>query len=60
VAGAGDFAPTDQAVAVRDQLVAAIDEQLQRLDDLLGAKLTSFNDLVRGKAIPAVWLDAEE
>src|SRR6202007_887540 len=43
VAAIGDYRPTAQEIAVRDQLVAAIDVQLAKLDDLLAHDLPAFN-----------------
>jgi hypothetical protein len=50
----GDYRPTAQAIAVRDQLVAAIDAQLARLDDLLAHDVPSFNQLAAGAGVQAV------
>ena len=43
LAGYGDHAPTDSQIAVRDELVAAIDDALNRLEDVLNNDLVSFN-----------------
>jgi photosystem II stability/assembly factor-like uncharacterized protein len=53
-AGLGDYRPTAQAIAVRNQLVAAIDAQLARLDDLLGHDLPSFNRLAADAGVQTV------
>ncbi|HYL05667.1 MAG TPA: glycosyl hydrolase [Thermoanaerobaculia bacterium] len=46
--------PTAQAIAVRDRLVAAIDVQLAKLDDLLAHDLPSFNQVASGAGVQAV------
>jgi hypothetical protein len=49
-----DAAPTAQAYAVYDELVAKIDAELKTLDGLLAEDVAAFNRLVREKEIPAV------
>jgi photosystem II stability/assembly factor-like uncharacterized protein len=53
-ASIGTFRPTAQAIAVRDQLVAAIDAQLAKLDDLLAHDLPAFNRQSAGAGVQAV------
>jgi photosystem II stability/assembly factor-like uncharacterized protein len=53
-AATGHYRPTDQAVAVRDELVARIDTELDRMRAVLEADLPAFNALVRAADIPAV------
>jgi len=60
VAGTGDHAPTDQAVAVRDELFAAADGQLRRFRAILEEQIPAFNRLVREENIPAIGLDKEK
>jgi hypothetical protein len=43
LAGIGDHAPTESAIAVRDELVAAIDAALKRLEDVINNDLVAFN-----------------
>jgi hypothetical protein len=50
----GDYRPTDQAIAVRDQLVAAIDAQLAKLAALLDHDLADFNRLAAGAGVQTV------
>jgi photosystem II stability/assembly factor-like uncharacterized protein len=59
-ASVGDYRPTDQAVAVKEELTAAIDAELAKLDTILETDLPAFNDLVREKAIPAVIVKTDE
>ena len=53
-AAIGDHPPTASAVAVRDELFAAIDAQLAALDEALGEELDAFNALAAELALPAV------
>lgn len=43
LASIGDHAPTDSALAVRDELVAEIDVALERLEDVFNNDLVTFN-----------------
>ena len=58
-ASIGDHAPTASAIAVRDELVLAIDAQLAALDEVLGAQLDAFNARVAEAQIPAVAIGTE-
>ncbi len=49
-----DAPPTDQSVAVYDDLAGRIDEQLSHLRQTLDVDLAAFNQLVRQLEIPAV------
>lgn len=42
--GMGDFGPTDQDIAVKNELTAAINTQLEAFDTMLDAEVTKFND----------------
>ncbi len=46
-AGTGDFPPTASGVAVRDELVAAIDVQLAKLKEIVGERLPAFERQAR-------------
>jgi DNA-binding FrmR family transcriptional regulator len=50
----GDHPPSASTIAVRNELVAAIDEQLAKLESVLDSGLSSFNDLVANYQLPAV------
>ncbi|MFQ5649326.1 MAG: WD40/YVTN/BNR-like repeat-containing protein [bacterium] len=50
----GDFRPTAQAIAVKEELTAAIDSELTKFHAVLSADLPAFNQLVHEQAIPAV------
>ncbi len=56
-AAIGDHRPTASAIAVRDELFAAIDAQLAVLDEVLGPGLEDFNRLAAELALPAVAAD---
>ena len=56
----GHWRPTDQAVAVKQRVVAEIDVQLQQLQRILDKDVPSFNALVRTSDIPAVVVDMPE
>ncbi len=46
--------PTDQAVAVKEEIISLINEQLDLLKELMENDLSTFNDMVREKDVPAV------
>ena len=56
-ASIGDHPPTASAVAVRDELVAAIDAQLTALEAVLGDRMDTFNTLAAQLELPAVTVD---
>lgn len=53
---AGDFAPTAQALAVRDRLMAAIDQELAKLQVVWTTELPALDRLVRERQVPAIHL----
>ena len=55
--GLDDFAPTAQDQAVRAQLTAAIDEQLDAYKSLVGADLDAFNQAFNQKQLPFLKVD---
>jgi photosystem II stability/assembly factor-like uncharacterized protein len=55
-AASGDYAPTAQQIAVRDELVKAIDEQLAKLKAIWDTDLPAFNKLAA--SVPAVKVTA--
>ena len=55
-ASLGDYRPSAQAVAVKTELMAAIDAQLARLRQIWETDLVRFNDLAKEKSVPAVIL----
>jgi photosystem II stability/assembly factor-like uncharacterized protein len=54
VVGSGDARPTDQSVAVFEELSAALQAQLDRLDAMLKERLPAFNAAVDALNLPAV------
>ncbi|MFG0316270.1 MAG: WD40/YVTN/BNR-like repeat-containing protein, partial [Planctomycetota bacterium JB042] len=54
VASSGDYRPTDQQVAVREELTAAIEDQLDRLRVIETEGLPRFNEAVAAAGVPAV------
>lgn len=59
VVAAGDYRPTDQAYAVKQEVTAKIDAHLADLREVLATDLPAFNQLVRDNAVPAVIVDTE-
>ncbi len=53
-ASSGAYRPTEQVVAVRDELASQIDAELARMREVLEMDLPAFNALVRAADIPAV------
>jgi photosystem II stability/assembly factor-like uncharacterized protein len=54
VVSRAEFAPTDQSVAVYQQLATQIDTQLELLTQVLKVDVPAFNELVRNQNVPAV------
>ncbi len=57
--GSGNRRPTDQSVVVKDELVAAIDQQLDRFRTVLDSELPEFNRLYKELDLPAVKVDPD-
>ncbi|HYU30558.1 MAG TPA: glycosyl hydrolase [Thermoanaerobaculia bacterium] len=57
-AGSGDYRPTDQQVAVKTRLTAAIDAELAKLHEIWDKDLPAFNELARTRGVAAVILPA--
>ncbi|HSS75939.1 MAG TPA: glycosyl hydrolase [Thermoanaerobaculia bacterium] len=55
-ASLGDYRPTAQAIAVKNQVTAAIDAQLTLLRTIWETDLARFNGLAKEKSVPAVIL----
>ncbi|MDT0630173.1 glycosyl hydrolase [Rubrivirga sp. S365] len=51
---AGDFRPTDQAYAYRDEVMAEIEAELVTLRQILDRDVPAFNALVREQALPVI------
>ena len=54
LAALGDHAPTESAVTVRDELIAAIDAALNQLDNLLNNDVVAFNQQAAEAGLEAV------
>lgn len=52
----GDYPPTDQAIAVRDELNAQVDALLEKFKTIKAQELPKFNELVRQLAVDAIIL----
>ncbi|MEM1181117.1 MAG: glycosyl hydrolase [Acidobacteriota bacterium] len=59
-AAGGDFAPVKSLYAVRDELYAQVDAELEALDGLWATDLPTLNAAIREAEVPAIALDAEE
>ena len=59
LAGFGDKAPTAAMMAVRDELVAAIDVELAAIEKALGEDLAAVEALVREHGVPAIGLPTD-
>lgn len=57
--GRGDFAPTQQAIAVKEEMEAKIKTQLKRFYQLKEKKIPAFNQLFRQKSLDAIMLEAD-
>jgi hypothetical protein len=56
LAGNGNFRPTDQMVAFKNEITAEIDKHLNALDKIVKEDIPAFNALVKQKNIDAVVL----
>lgn len=53
----GEFRPTDQQVAVKEELTTNIEAELEKLRDLMDNELPAFNKLANDLELPAVFVD---
>ena len=56
LSGFGDHAPSDAAIAVRDELVAEVDAALARLDEVLNNEVAAFNQQAANAGLTAIGL----
>ncbi|HMP80262.1 MAG TPA: hypothetical protein PKD54_12480 [Pirellulaceae bacterium] len=56
VVASSEHRPTTQSIAVRDELLPLIDEQLTRLETLLGTELEALNQQILDARVPMIWL----
>jgi hypothetical protein len=54
LAGRGDHAPSDSAIAVHDELVTAIDAELERLSEVINNDVAAFNEKAAAAGLEAV------
>jgi len=54
VAGRGDYPPTDQVTAVRNELTSQIDEQLSKLKRLMETEVPEYNRKVSDSGVDAI------
>ena len=57
VASTGDFRPTAQAIAVRNELVRQIDEQLKKLNTIVNQDVRALNEAILKSQVPAIFVD---
>lgn len=57
--GRGDFPPTDQSVAFKKEVTAAIDEQLAKWYEIRDKNVPEFNQKVKEKSVDAIILSKE-
>ena len=55
----GDFRPTDQAYAYRDEVMAEIEVELATLREILETEVPAFNRLIREAELPIIVPDAD-
>ncbi len=55
--GRGDYRPTDQAIAFKDEVTALIDTQLSRFEEIRRTDIPEFNRMVKQKEVDAIMLD---
>ena len=53
----GDYPPTNQAIAVRDELFGKIDAQINEFKRIQKEEIKAFNDLFRTKMVQAIWIE---
>lgn len=56
VVGTGNFRPTEQAIAVKNDITAKIDAELAKLKNIFDSELPQLNQAVRAKNLDAVVL----
>ncbi len=56
----GDFKPTNQAVAFKEEVTRQIDQQLQQFQTQVQQEVQEFNEMVKNKEVDAVSLEPTE
>ena len=57
LSGMGNFKPTDQDVAFRNEVIQRIDDELQKLKSIFEKDIPAFNKMVKEKSIDAIIID---
>jgi hypothetical protein len=57
LSGRGDFAPTDQAIAVKNELTQKINAQLATFNDLVDKEIKAFNDAFNAKKLNYIFIE---
>lgn len=57
VVGSGDFKPTDQAVAVKNELTELINAELKKWQEIKNADIPAFNQKVKAVGVDAIILE---
>ena len=55
----GDYPPTDQALAVKDELTKLINIEIKNYREILATDLPKFNQMIRDHAVDAIILKKE-
>jgi hypothetical protein len=55
--GIGDFRPTEQAIQFKDEVIALIDVELNKLEDIWESDIPGLNTLVRDNAVDLIQLE---
>jgi len=55
----GDFPPTAQAIAVKEELFAKIDAQIEQFKKIKSEDIKAFNALFRERIVDAIWIEEE-
>ena len=56
VVASGDYRPTDQAIAVKDELTTQIDAQIAAFNTVMERDIVEFNELAHKYVVPAVFI----
>ena len=52
----GEYPPTDQQIAVKDELIDSINVELEKLKELLDNEIPSLNQMAKDLNLPAIYL----
>lgn len=52
----GDYPPTKQAVAVKEELTALIDEQISQFNTIINTEVTTLNNMIYESKVPIIQL----